>query len=322
MQRLKTLIIPFKDQRTPWLDDIIALVKPRHDIALLDKHKPLAPQFKGVQVVIDQGGWGTREMIEAAVDARLWQIVGTGFDHFDLAYCKTKKIPICNCPGQFSSIPLAETAMMFILMLSRQFRRSENNFFSKVLYEPLGRELCGLKLGIIGLGASGIELALRAKPFGLSILGIDIRRPPAEVLKRFEPEFIGAPDALDQVISQSDFVSLHLHLNEKTRHIIDARRIALMKPDACLINVARGQLVDETALYRALSEGKIGGAGLDVFTTEPPDSTLPVYRLPNVVVTPHIAAMTNGTSRRRAECTAQNIDRVAQGQEPLYRVDQ
>ena len=94
-----------------------------------------------------------------------------------------------------------------------------------------------------------------------------------------------------------------------------------MKPTASVINVARGALVDEAALYDALVEGKIGGAGLDVFAQEPPDPSLPVYQLPNVVVTPHIAGVTDGTSRRRAAAAAENTDRVAQGLEPLYRID-
>jgi D-3-phosphoglycerate dehydrogenase len=114
---------------------------------------------------------------------------------------------------------------------------------------------------------------------------------------------------------------LHLHLNAETRHTIDARRLDLMKPTACLINVARGALVDEEALYRALTDGTIGGAGIDAYAQEPPDRTNPVYQLPNVVATPHIAGVTDGTSRKRAACAAENVDRVAQGLEPLYRID-
>ncbi|MEE3261639.1 MAG: NAD(P)-dependent oxidoreductase, partial [Candidatus Latescibacterota bacterium] len=94
-----------------------------------------------------------------------------------------------------------------------------------------------------------------------------------------------------------------------------------MKPTACLINVARGALVDEDALYRVLMDDKIGGAGLDVFSREPPDVNHPVFELPQVVSTPHIAGCTDGTSRKRAACAAQNVDRIAEGLEPLYRID-
>jgi D-3-phosphoglycerate dehydrogenase len=117
-----------------------------------------------------------------------------------------------------------------------------------------------------------------------------------------------------------DFISVHLHLTAKTRHIIDERRIELMKPTACIINVARGDLIDEEALHQALMEGRIGGAGLDAFAQEPPDITLPVYQLPNVCVTPHTAGSTDGTSRKRALFAAENLDRYARGEAVLARV--
>ena len=122
-------------------------------------------------------------------------------------------------------------------------------------------------------------------------------------------------------MAESDYLSLHLHLNEGTRRLIDRPMLAHMKPDACLVNVARGALVDEEALHEALLEGRIGGAGIDVFSREPPDPDHPVYALPNVVSTPHIAGVTDGTSRKRAGCAAENVDRVARGLEPLYRID-
>ncbi|MDE2728896.1 MAG: D-glycerate dehydrogenase, partial [Gemmatimonadota bacterium] len=249
------------------------------------------------------------------------QIVGTGFDHFDLAYIKTKGIPTANTPGLFSDVALAETAMMFIIMVSRRYREAVENLRQGRMYNPLGYELEHQTLGIVGFGASGQALARRAKPFGMRILGIDVREIESEVLDDIQPDFIGGPDDLDRVAAESDFLSLHLHLNDETRHIIDGRRLGLMKPTASVINVARGALVDEAALYDALVEGKIGGAGLDVFAQEPPDPSLPVYQLPNVVVTPHIAGVTDGTSRRRAAAAAENTDRVARGLEPLYRID-
>jgi D-3-phosphoglycerate dehydrogenase len=101
---------------------------------------------------------------------------------------------------------------------------------------------------------------------------------------------------------------------------LDARRLALMKPTAYVINVARGALVDEDALYQALKDGKIAGAGIDVYGKEPPSVNDPIFSLPNVITTPHIAGVTDGTSRKRAQCAADNVDRVAAGLEPLYRV--
>jgi D-3-phosphoglycerate dehydrogenase len=305
-----------------WQEEVVAAVSPRHDVAIYDESRPLAPQFLGVEAVIDTGGSvGTRAMYDAAHGARLWQILGTGLDHVDVAYMKTRGFAIANCPGQFSSVGLAECAMMFILMLARRYREAAANFDARVKYRPMGRELEGKILGIIGLGASGQELARRAKGFGMRIHAVDIRPIEPEILGELAPEFMGTPADIDRIVQASDYLSLHLHLTPQTRHTIDARRLAMMKPSSCIINVARGALVDEPALYEALASGRIAGAGLDVFAAEPPDPGLPVYRLPNVVVTPHIAGATDGTARRRASVAAANVDLVVRGHEPLYRVD-
>jgi len=211
--------------------------------------------------------------------------------------------------------------MMFILMLTRHYNETQSNLRNGIQNLPAGIELIGLKLGLIGFGASAIELARRVKSFGLRISAIDIRNVGEDEKRELGVEFVGRPDDLDALIADSDFVSLHLHLNAETRHTMDARRIALMKPTAYLINVARGALVDEAALEKALVEGKIAGAGLDVFSQEPPNLNSPLFHLPNVITTPHIAGVTNGTSRKRAQVAADNADRLAAGLEPLYRVD-
>jgi len=322
MRRLKVLFLPLESVDSIWREEVVKAVSLHHDLAIYDDSTPLATQFAGVEAVLDVGGSvGTRPMYDAAKDAKLWQILGTGLDHVDIAYMKTRGFAIANCPGQFSSVALAECAMMYILMLARRYQESEANFRARVLYKPTGMELVDKVLGIIGFGASGQELARRARGFGMRIQAVDVRSIEPAVLEELRPEFVGTPADTDRVIRESDFLSLHLHLTPQTRHIIDARRIGLMKPSACLINVARGALVDEPALHDALLNGRIGGAGLDVFTEEPPDPTRPAYQLPNVVVTPHTSGATDGTARKRAAAAVANLDRVARGLEPLYRVD-
>ena len=303
-------------------DDVVAAIGNRHDLRILDYDQPIAPQFDGVDVVIDHGGSaGTREMADAAAGtARLWQILGTGFDHFDLEYWRSKNLPVANCPGVFSAVALAECAIMFMLMLARQYPVTQANLKQGELYRPVGRELDGLNLGIVGFGASGIELARRAAPFGLKMSVIDIRDVGPDEVDKFGLESVGKPEDLDSVIAASDFLSLHLHLNEETRHIIDVHRLGLMKSTAFLINVARGALVDEAALVEALETGTIAGAGLDVFGQEPPDLDSPIFSLPNVIATPHISGATDGTSRKRAGAAAENVDRIAAGLEPLYLI--
>lgn len=310
---------------SPWGDDLFAALGDRHKLRTLDFEQPIAPQFVGVDVVIDHGGErGNRAMADAANLAankvKLWQVLGTGVDHFDLAHWRSLAIPVANCPGQYSATALGECALMFILLLARQYPVTQANLRQGVMYMPLGRELTGLKLGIVGFGASGQELARRARAFGMAITALDVRAIGADEVREFGLIATATPADLDRVIAESDAISLHLHLNAETRGIIDARRLGLMKPTAWLINVARGALVDEAALREALLAGRLGGAGLDVFSQEPPNPDDPLFTLPNVIATPHISGTTFGTSRGRAQCVADNVERIAAGLEPLYRV--
>lgn len=324
-RRISVLYLPApqKNLVNPWKNDIITAIGDKHDLKIFDFEKPLAPQFKNIDLVIDHGGSiGTREMADlVAGKILLWQIVGTGFDHFDLNYWKSKKIPVSNCPGTFSAVALAECAMMLTLMLARKYSTAREILEKGKMSEPVGREMIGLKLGIIGLGASGKELARRALSFGMKILAIDIREIGLDEINEFQLEFVGNPTDLDKVLASSDVVSLHLHLNKETQHTINARRLKLMKKTSFLINVARGKLINEEALLQALLENEIAGAGLDVYGQEPPDLSSPIFNLPNVVATPHISGATDGTSRNRAAATAENVNRIANGLKPLYRID-
>ena len=154
----------------------------------------------------------------------------------------------------------------------------------------------------------------------MKIAAIDIRDVSEAERQQYQVEFAGKPAALNEVIATSDIVSLHLHLTKETHHIIDRQRLALMKPTAFLINVARGALVDEEALADALVAGQLGGAGLDAYSQEPPDMRSPLFHLPNVIATPHSAGVTDGTSRKRAGACAEHVDRIVAGLAPLYLV--
>lgn len=327
-QRLTILFLlhPIKtDFFSPWGEDVVSALGNRHELHLIKHGQPLTQEQLAADVVIEHGGHSddyTRGLADQlAGRIRLWQVLGTGIDQFDLNYWRAKNIPVANTPGQFSAVALAEHAMLLILMLSRQFKRTQDNLRQGIFYEPITIELENLRLAMIGFGASGRELARRARPFGMKLMAIDIRDISRGESEEFGLEFVGKPDDIDHVLTQADVVSLHLHLNPETHHILDARRIALMKPGAFLINVARGALVDEAALTDALVQGRLGGAGLDVFSQEPPDLTAPIFNLPNVITTPHCSGTTFGTSRRRGQCVADNVERIAAGLEPLYRVD-
>ena len=318
MRRLKVLYLPHPAEgvNVDWGNDLITAISAHHDLRVFDRQQPPEPQFQGVEAIVDLGGNITGEYLALAAKAGVGflQAQTNGLDHVDVAGIRASGLTLAHCPGAPSSVALAESAMMFILMLAHRYGEGLINFAERKFFFPIGMELIDRTLGIIGFGASGQHLARRAKPFGLKINAIDIREIEPEILDEIQPEFLGGPSDLDRVIAESDFLSVHLHLTDDTHHIIDARRIGLLKPTACVINVARGGLIDEEALYEALLHKRIGGAGLDAFAQEPVDPTRPVYALPNVCVTPHTAGSTDGTSRKRAAFAAENLNRYARGE--------
>jgi phosphoglycerate dehydrogenase-like enzyme len=319
MKRLSVLFLaPPPELRHPWVDDVITALNPLHKLSVFDVALPLEPQFGNVDVVIDHGGsMGTRAMADAAHSVQLWQLSGNGIDHFELEYWRAKGIQVANCPGELTGVPLAELVILFMLQLSRGWHESQKNLRASVSYPPFGTELGGRTLGLVGFGATARQLAARASAFGMRTIGIDIRDVSAAEQAKFGVSWVRGPNYLDELLAESDFVSLHLHLTPDTRHTIDARRLALMKPGAFLINVSRGELVDESALVAALRSRQLAGAGLDVFCKEPPGPDHPLLAFDNVVATPHIAGQTYGTSKRRAAFVAENIDRLARGETPL-----
>ena len=320
---MKVLYLNVPDMLQPWYDDFRTAVGGRHTVSLYDPAKSMAGQFEGVEVVVDQGGSvGTRALIDAALAApvKLWQVLGTGVDHVDVAYFLEKGLALANTPGPFSAVALAEHAMFLMLYFAKRFDEHVANLRSSVFYLPLSEELSGKTLGLVGLGASGQALAARAKAMGMRIVAVDAAAIPRERLKELGVEVFVGPSELKTVLAQADYVSLHVPLTSKTRHLIDRKALDTMKPTAVLINVARGEIADEAALVEALESGWIRGAGLDVFAEEPLPPDHPLLQMPNVVATPHTAGQTYGTSRRRGEACAENVERVARGLEPLYRI--
>ncbi len=318
VRRLSVLFMPHPAGIDPsWADDVVATISGSHELRVFDAEREAGPQFEGVEVIVDLGGNISGELIEAAAQAgvRFIQAQTNGLDHVEVDRILDAGMLLCHCPGHLSGVALADRAMMFLLMLAHRYDEGRRTFMRGELYSPNGMEPGGRSLAIAGFGNSGQLLAGRARAFGMRILAIDVRPIEQAVLDELQPEVLGGPDDLDRVVAQCDFLSLHLHLTEQTRHIIDRRRIALMKPTACVINVARGELIDEHALYDALLGRRLGGAGLDVFAHEPADPAHPVFQLPNVYVSPHTAGGTDGTSRNRARFALENLNRFARGEE-------
>ena len=238
----------------------------------------------------------------------------------DFSYFAQKGIPVAKMPGSTSGNGLAEHALFLMLCVIKNLHDTARCVRSGVFAEYVNDELEGKTLAIIGLGASGSKLARKATGLGMRVIAIDIIDIPDERLKELGVDFFGGPADQDRLLKEADYLSLHTPLIPQTRHLINGRALGLMKPTAILINVARGGIVDQEALTDALESGRLRGAGLDVFETEPVDPKHPLLHMDRVVATSHIAGGTTGTSRHRATAALENIDRIAQGHPPLNLV--
>lgn len=290
----------------------VEAIEGRFPFELYDPDRPMAEQFEGVGVVVDPGGAvGTRALIDAglAVGVKLWHVTTNGTDHVDVAYFLEQGLPLANSPGRLSAVPLAEHVIMLILCFAKNLNHNRAAGWERMM----GEELAGKKLGLIGFGASAREVARRAWPLGMSIMATDAVAFPQSELDEFHVEFLGKPEELDRVLAEADYLSLHVHLNATTRQIVDRRALELMKSSAVLLNIARGELVDETALVEALQQGQIRGAGLDVFEEEPMAADHPLLQMENVILTPHSSGHTPDTPRRRMEAAVANVERIAKG---------
>jgi D-3-phosphoglycerate dehydrogenase len=318
---MRILFLPFNPVMHYWYDGFVEAVDGRYPIEMYDPDKPLAPQFEGIDVVVACAGC-THEMVDASVAAgvKLWQVLSVGVDHWDMPYFFRKEMPFANTPGPFSAIALAEHALTLMLVIAKNHRVAQANVRTETFSLPLNDELAGKKLGLIGLGASGRELAKRGHAMGMEILAIDVADIPQSVRDEHHVSFFGGASELARVIAEADYLSLHTPSTAETRHMIGRQQFEMMKPSAVLINVARGLLVDEDALVEALKSGQIRGAGVDAFANEPLSSSHPLLQMDNVYCTPHVAGVTRETAQRRGQAAANNVERVSQGLEPLHLV--
>ena len=244
-------------------------------------------------------------LIEACPSLRAVASCSVGLDHVDVKALTARKIPLGYTPGV-----LVETTadLAFALLLSASRRIVEADRFVREghwtparKWEPdmlVGRDLSGATLGIIGLGEIGQAVARRARGFGMRIISWTRSGRTADGIESV---------SLDTLLSESDFVSLHVALAPETRNLLDAKALSRMKPGAVLINTARGGIIDEVALATALREGKLAAAGLDVFEKEPVALDHPLLQLPNVVVAPHIGSASIATRTKMADLTVDNI---------------
>mgnify|MGYP005635153865 FL=1 len=288
------------------------------EVVFRDENIPLTEQVRDFEILIPAMAKITREVMLAAPKLKLIQQFGVGLEGVDLEAARELGVYVANVPGG-NAISVAEHAIFLMLALARKFNEATKRFQEEKIGEPAGHEIYGKTLGIIGLGRSGTELAKRAKALGMRVLAIK-KKPNPELARKLGLDFLGGPGDLDFVLKNSDFVSIHVPLTDETRNLIGERELRLMKKTAYLINVARGPVVNREALYKALKEKWIAGAALDVFWEEPPNPNDPLFKLDNIIVTPHVAGVTYEAYNRIAKEVAENILRVSKGLPPKYRV--
>ena len=224
----------------------------------------------------------TSSIFAGCPQMKLLSLWGTGTDNVDLAAATRHGVTVVNTPG-VSATSIAEHALMLTLAVARSVVTNHNGVVSGTWPRGQAMQLHGKTLGVIGLGAIGRRFAKLAEGIGMNVIAWTMHPDPALAFTLVE---------LDELLRTSDVVSVHLRLSDQTTGFIDRARLAMMKPDAILVNTARGPIVDEAALVEALRSGKLAGAGLDVFDIEPLPAGHPLTRLPNAVLTPHSAGIT------------------------------
>jgi len=253
-----------------------------------------------------------RPLLETMPHLQFVSSVSVGVDHIDVQALTERGIPVGHTPGVLVDTT-ADAAFALLLAAARRVAEGDRyiragNWRPGHRWSPeffLGKDVSGSTLGIIGLGAIGQAVACRAAGFGMRVIGWT---PSGREVRGVDSV------SLEELLLRSDFVSVHLALTPETRNLLDADRIATMKPGAVLVNTARGGIVDEQALARALDEGHLYAAGLDVFEREPIDMDNPLLRHPRVVVVPHIGSATTLTRARMVDIAVRNAIAALQGQ--------
>ncbi|TET57860.1 D-glycerate dehydrogenase [Candidatus Bathyarchaeota archaeon] len=256
------------------------------------------------------------EVFDAAPNLKIVSQFAVGFDNIDVKEATKRGIYVTNTPGILTNTT-ADYAWALLMAAARRVAEADKYVRDKkwkVGWHPAmlqGRDIFGATLGIIGLGRIGAAIAKRAKGFNMKILYYDVVRRP-EVEEELGIMF----RELMAILKESDFITVNVPLLKSTHHLINEERLKQMKKTAILINNARGPVIDEKALYKALKEGWIAGAGLDVFEQEPTPATNPLLTLDNIVVAPHISSSSFETRSKMAEMVAENLVSFLEGKTP------
>jgi glyoxylate reductase len=300
--------------------NMLELLGDRFEIVHLAKETPKA-DYARVEGLITYGHPSvTGDLLDRCPLLKVVSNHGVGVDHIDLAAAASRNIPVGNTPGCLDR-STADMTMALILSVARNIVAGDRFARSKEFthYDPrilIGQEVSGSVLGIVGMGRIGKEVARRAKAFEMTILYHNRHRDEAA-----EKELGVRYADLEELLAESDFVTLNCPLTRQTQHMISSRQFEVMKSSGILINVARGGVVDTQALYDALVSGQIAAAGLDVTEPEPLPRNHPLLKLENAIILPHLGSASNRTRQRMVEMTVENLIAGIEQRELPYRVN-
>jgi (S)-sulfolactate dehydrogenase len=305
MTRRRVVIAEFMDEAA------VAALATAHDTlydpGLVDRDADLKSACTGAEALIVRNRTQvSRALVAGAPKLRVVGRLGVGLDNIDVAACRERGIQVIPALGA-NALAVAEYVVAVAMVLLRGAYASTAEVAAGAWPRSRlsnGREIAGKTLGVVGFGDIGRRTARLARGLGMRIVAHD---PGLVANSPVWAEEGAARVALDDALAIADVVTLHVPLTPQTRHLVDARRLASMKPDAILIDTARGGVVDEAALAEALKAGRLGGAALDVFEHEPLPADSPLAGCPNLVLTPHIAGVTRESNERVSALVAERV---------------
>ncbi|QGQ94111.1 D-2-hydroxyacid dehydrogenase [Paenibacillus psychroresistens] len=289
---------------------------PEMELIVADESDVWKSHLSDAEVIIGWHSLIAEHIIQPETKLRWIQNWGAGVNHFPFDRLAKSGIVLTNTSG-VHAFPIAETIFAMVLSFTRKLNTSIRNQINQVWKSETADEIHGKTISIIGVGAIGKETAKIAKAFGMTVWGVSYSgRPVANVDK------IVKRNGLEEALKESDFIVMTVPLTDETRHMIGEKEFAVMKPSAMYINIGRGQTTDEKALAAALQSGGIAGAGLDVFEQEPLPADSPLWKMDNVIVSPHHAGATVQYDERAVEIFLRNLEDFIAGREPsVNRVD-
>jgi len=311
-------VIFFTALKQAIIDEVVSYVPSGYDLTVLGRESTKEQQIEAVKdadFLLCYGMDPSDEVVRAAEKCRLVQLLAAGYDRVNLTLLRDLEIPCANNGGA-NSWAVSDHALLLMLSIYKQLLASDLATRQGRWNEPItGQntfEMAGKKVGVLGIGNIGKQVAKRVQSFDAQVQYYDLYPLDDEVSKNLGVTYV----SLEELFRTSDIITCHTPLTGDTHHIVNAERLAMMKSSAILINTSRGPVVDEQALIEALERGIIAGAGLDVFEQEPVDPHNPLLTMTNVVATPHMAGTTWDTWARRAQFGFENMERVRHGESP------